>query len=113
MKRKRVRSLTPSDIASLNGADADVLRSPLAKRKKLAADRSGASRLKEAFTADQLRGRSRGREEDEESVRSRHSSPMNAVGEEDEEDEDDEDDGSSVAMVEDDFLARELEAEWG
>ena len=121
VKRKRVRSLTPSELSQLvvgtgvgGGGDEDGLRSPLAKRKKLVADRSGASRLKEAFTAEQLRAPSRGRDEDEESVRSRQSSPMNGVGEDDDdEDGDDEEDGSSVNMLEDDFLARELEAEWG
>ncbi|KAH9913331.1 uncharacterized protein BXZ73DRAFT_92977 [Epithele typhae] len=116
LKRKRVRSLTPSELGQLATAIAstggeDGLRSPLAKRKKLAADRSGASRLKEGVTAAQLH-------EDGESA-SQRSSPANGVGGgEDEEDESsdssDEDDGSSVNnMVEDDFLARELEAEWG
>ncbi|KAI0756315.1 hypothetical protein C8Q80DRAFT_1127923 [Daedaleopsis nitida] len=117
-KRKRVRSLTPSERGALgNGADADVLRSPLAKRKKLAAERSGASRLKEAFTAEQLQRRapSRGADDDGESTHSQRSSPVNGGGggEEEEDDDDDEDGGSEYNMVEDDFLARELEAEWG
>ncbi|KAI0800691.1 hypothetical protein C8Q74DRAFT_1238166 [Fomes fomentarius] len=111
-KRKRVRSLTPSEIGSLNGSDSDVLRSPLAKRKKLAADR--ASRLKEAFTAEQMRAAKaqKGRDDDEGSNRSQRSSPMNGGGDDDDDDED-EDGGSEYNMVEDDFLARELEAEWG
>lgn len=111
-KRKRVRSLTPSEIGSLNGSDSDVLRSPLAKRKKLAADR--ASRLKEAFTAEQMRAAKsqKGRDDDEGSNRSQRSSPINGGGDDDDEDED-EDGGSEYNMVEDDFLARELEAEWG
>ena len=116
MKRKRVRSLTPSEIGALNGADSDVLRSPLAKRKKLAADRSGASRLKEAFTAEQLRGvASRRTSENGSSKGSRRSSPMNGVAEDDEDDSDDDDDdgASEVNMIDDDFLARELEEEWG
>ena len=115
MKRKRVRSLTPSEIGALNGADADVLRSPLAKRKKLAADRSGASRLKEAFTAEQLRAaeaRKARDDDDEGSNRSQRSSPITGGGDDDEDGDDDEG-GSEYNMVEDDFLARELEAEWG
>ena len=107
-KRKRVR--TPSDIGVRNGADADVFRSPLAKRKKLAADRSGASPLKEAFTAEQLHGASR--RTSEELSSSRRSSPMNGVDDDDEDTEDD-DGGSEVNMIDDDFLARELEEEWG
>ncbi|TBU49309.1 hypothetical protein BD309DRAFT_947794 [Dichomitus squalens] len=117
MKRKRVRSLTPSEIGSLNGADSDVLRSPLAKRKKLAADRSGASRLKEAFTAEQLRGvASRRTSENGSSKGSRRSSPMNAIGEDDEDDTDEDEDENGTSdgnMIDDDFLARELEEEWG
>ena len=121
-----MRSVTPSELGALatnatgsGGEDReDGLRSPLAKRKKLAADRSGASRLKEAFTAEQLRRQSRSRDEDEDS--SQCSSPMNGGGGGEDEDEDDSDDsddededGSSVNMDDDDFLARELEAEWG
>ncbi|OSD03375.1 hypothetical protein PYCCODRAFT_1409741 [Trametes coccinea BRFM310] len=111
-KRKRMRSITPSEAGSLNGADPDVLRSPLAKRKKLAADRSGASRLKEAFTAEEL---SRVADDDDDNTggRSSRSSPINGSAEEagdygeDYEGTDDEMDD------EDDFLARELEEEWG
>ncbi|KAI0639990.1 hypothetical protein C8Q77DRAFT_1083969 [Trametes polyzona] len=120
-KRKRLRSITPSDAGSPNGGDPDVLRSPLAKRKKLAADRSGASRLKEAFTAEELTlaaGPVGGGADDDDGAsasagRSRRSTPMNGsaeeagdYGEDYEGTEDDMDD-------EDDFLARELEEEWG
>ncbi|KAL1951122.1 hypothetical protein VTO73DRAFT_271 [Trametes versicolor] len=110
-KRKRLRSITPSEAGSLNGADPDVLRSPLAKRKKLAADRSGASRLKEAFTADQL---AKPADDDDASAdQSRRSSPVNgSAGEAGDYGEDYE--GSEDEMDdEDDFLARELEEEWG
>lgn len=110
-KRKRLRSITPSEAGSLNGADPDVLRSPLAKRKKLAADRSGASRLKEAFTADQL---AKPADDDDASAdQSRRSSPVNgSTGEAGDYGEDYE--GSEDEMDdEDDFLARELEEEWG
>ena len=115
-KRKRVRSLTPSDIANINGADADVLRSPLAKRKKLALDRSGASRLKEGITAEQLRvtPTKKTSDDDDGSTRSQRSSPLDGGGEDDDDDDDDgTDGGSEYNMVEDDFLARELEEEWG
>ncbi|KAF8628253.1 hypothetical protein AX15_004028 [Amanita polypyramis BW_CC] len=112
MKRKRYRSVTPSEIGKgLNGnvesADDDVLRSPLAKRKKLAAGRTGYSRLKEAITAEEL-GRTRDSEMGDGTTK-RVSIPRAAeVKEEggvDEKDEEEED--------EDDFLARELEEEWG
>ena len=49
--RKRLRSVTPSDGSTGNLSDSDYLRSPLAKRKKIAADRSGSSKLKETFSA--------------------------------------------------------------
>ena len=40
---------------------------------------------------------------------------MNGVAEDDEDDSDDDDDdgASEVNMIDDDFLARELEEEWG
>lgn len=113
VKRKRVRSLTPSEISVRIDGDADVLRSPLAKRKKLAADRSGASPLKEAFTAEQLQVASRRTSEDLSVKGSRPASPMNGVGDDDDENTDDDDDASEVNMIDDDFLARELEEEWG
>ena len=76
-KRKRLRSSTPLD---------DSLRSPLAKRKKMAADRN--SRLKEGITAEEVEwsGEKRRR-----------------VEVDDEEDDE----------IEDDFLARDLQEEWG
>ncbi|KAI8990580.1 hypothetical protein BD414DRAFT_484090 [Trametes punicea] len=110
-KRKRVRSITPSEAGSLNGAESDVLRSPLAKRKKLAADRSGASRLKEAFTAEEL---SRVDDDDEDSPgRSRRSSPVNGSAEEAGDYGEDYEGSDDEMDEEDDFLARELEEEWG
>ncbi|KAI0828927.1 hypothetical protein BC628DRAFT_1315803 [Trametes gibbosa] len=110
-KRKRLRSITPSEAGSLNGNDPDVLRSPLAKRKKLAADRSGASKLKEAFTADEL---ARPGDDDDASAKgSRRSSPVNGSGEE-AGDYGEDYEGSEDEMDDaDDFLARELEEEWG
>lgn len=118
-KRKRLRSVTPS-ADGVNGTG-----SPLAKRKKVAAERTGYSKLKEAISADDLRAgagsasagkqRSVDEEEEEEEKSSPRSSPRTPAsddvmqeggGNEDAEgDEDDEDD--------DDFLARELEEEWG
>ncbi|RPD82230.1 hypothetical protein L226DRAFT_556142 [Lentinus tigrinus ALCF2SS1-7] len=116
LKRKRVRSLTPSDVANLNGADSDALRSPLAKRKKLALTRSGASKLKEGITAEQLRAtptKTKGSDDDDGSTRSQRSSPLNGGGDDDDDDDDGTDGGSEYNMIEDDFLARELEEEWG
>jgi RNA polymerase II subunit A-like phosphatase len=110
MKRKRLRSVTPSD-GGPNGVDegqSDALRSPLAKRKKLAASRSGASRLKVAVTADELA--------DTESLsdRSRKPSPLLPIPfksfEEVAEGDDDADDGDDE---DDDWLAHELDVEWG
>ncbi|THG99880.1 hypothetical protein EW026_g2562 [Hermanssonia centrifuga] len=99
-KRKRLRSITPSDV-STNGHD-DSLRSPLAKRKKMVANRSGTSKLKEAITADDL--------EDEEGSVGKRSAPASANGrDEDEEMEEDDDTGED----DDDFLARELGEDWG
>ncbi|KAF5384884.1 hypothetical protein D9615_001109 [Tricholomella constricta] len=109
--RKRLRSVTPSESGSVNGAgrDEDVLRSPLAKRKKVAADRTGYSRLKEAISADDLV--TEGSSENKGAVGRAQPGTPSKSGEamdegDDEEDEEDEDE-------EDDFLARELEEEWG
>ncbi|EFI28712.1 RNA polymerase II subunit A domain phosphatase [Coprinopsis cinerea okayama7 len=105
LKRKRLRSTTPSETG---GADeADLLRSPLAKRKKIALERTGLSRLKEGITATDLDGQSNG---------DSPGSPMDEQGEgleeEDEEEEDDEEEGEDDAFDDDDdFLARELESE--
>jgi RNA polymerase II subunit A C-terminal domain phosphatase len=97
MRRKRLRSLTPSE-AGLNPSDDYLLRSPLSKRKKLVKDRQNASKLKESIISP---------EEFDRYALPTVPSPL----EEDEEDEDDEsifgDDD------EDDFLARELEEEMG
>jgi len=84
-KRKRLRSSTPSD---------DELRSPLAKRRKLAADRN--SRLKEGITAEELEWNGE---------KKRRGLVDDSVQAEDEEVEEDE--------FEDDFLARDLQEEWG
>ncbi|KAI0660647.1 hypothetical protein C8Q70DRAFT_913594 [Cubamyces menziesii] len=122
-KRKRVRSLTPSEAGSLNGADPDVLRSPLAKRKKLAADRSGASRLKEAFTAEELARAAAAAaasnttvdEDDDDSAGrgSRRSTPVNAEAEEAGDYGEDYEGSDDDMDEEDDFLARELEVSAG
>jgi len=92
-KRKRLRSLTPSE-AGLNGSADTELRSPLSKRKKLAADRSGLSRLKEAISADELP------ENKDRSSRAATPSRLSVA-------DVDEEDGNSE-VTEDDFLAREL-----
>ncbi|KIL71651.1 hypothetical protein M378DRAFT_1020729 [Amanita muscaria Koide BX008] len=104
---KRKRSVTPSERKGANGGpdngNDDVLRSPLAKRKKLAAERTGYSRLKVAITADDLV-----HSEMDDTVSRAVSTPKLAEREvEDGEEGDDEEDD------EDDFLARELEEEWG
>lgn len=107
-KRKRIRSVTPErgtgDNVNGNSRDDDVLRSPLAKRKKLAAERTGLSRLKEAFTADDVQVTKGVRSQGDRVV----SSASSAMDEADEDDGDDEEEEE-----EDDFLARDLQEEWG
>jgi RNA polymerase II subunit A-like phosphatase len=99
--------MTPSDgmtSGNVNGSSKDdVLRSPLAKRKKLAAERTGYSRLKVAFTAAEVQGQG---------VRV-VSSASSGMGEADEDDGDDEEDEDEEDEEEDDFLARDLQEEWG
>lgn len=105
--------MTPSAADGINGAsngkegEDDGLRSPLAKRKKIVAERSGYSKLKVAISADDLP------ESDLDNVvRSAPSSPARdskmGDGAEDEEEEEDGDEDE-----EEDFLAKEFEAEWG
>ncbi len=96
MRRKRLRSLTPSE-AGLNPSDDDLLRSPLSKRKKLAKSRQNASKLKESISSEEF---------------GRYALPtVPSPREEDEEDGDDE--SIFGDDFEDDFLARELEEEMG
>ena len=98
MRRKRLRSLTPSE-AGLNSSDDDyLLRSPLSKRKKLAKDRLNASKLKESISSAEFG----------------YALPtVPSPREEDEEDEDEEEESIFGDDDEDDFLARELEEEMG
>ncbi|TFY50677.1 hypothetical protein EVJ58_g10941, partial [Rhodofomes roseus] len=117
-KRKRLRSLTPSEVGLNSRVDSDVLRSPLAKRKKLAAERSGNSKLKEAFTADELAKRgTRGSQQDETEAEPIQKGSSPAERDEDDTDEsddsDDDNDNNTPMDDDDDFLARELEEEWG
>jgi RNA polymerase II subunit A C-terminal domain phosphatase len=113
MSRKRLRSVTPSEApVPINGeTQDDSLRSPLAKRKKMAAERTGLSKLKEAISAEDLdKGpeAASNRREDESS-----SHDVTAGTEGDDENDGDEDAGDDEDD-EDDFLARELEEEeWG
>ncbi|KAI9512484.1 hypothetical protein F5148DRAFT_1279614 [Russula earlei] len=94
-RRKRLRSLTPSE-AGLNASDDDLLRSPLSKRKKLAKDRQNASKLKESISPEEF------------------APPTVPSPREEDEEEDEEDDESIFGDgFEDDFLARELEEEMG
>ncbi|KAJ3869306.1 hypothetical protein EV359DRAFT_70029 [Lentinula novae-zelandiae] len=120
-KRKRLRSLTPSETPGING-DADGLRSPLSKRKKVAADRSKMSKLKVAIHADDLR-RTASREPSASPVvrvaGSRANSPENdsdmeeVTGPLGDEGENENYDESGAESAEEDFLAKEMENEWG
>lgn len=101
-----MRSLTPSDINLNHTSESDNPRSPLAKRKKISAERSGFSKLKEGISADELANMVN--HESKDTKAPSHPSPLGAVDEIEEEEETDDD-----ADDEDDFLARELEDEWG
>lgn len=105
-KRKRLRSITPSDGGRSADGDRDILRSPLAKRKKMVAERSGQSKLKEAFSAADISATG------DKSGKSSKSSTPTSVGKMDEDDEEDDEDEDD-AEDDDDFLARELGEEWG
>ncbi|KAI0049263.1 hypothetical protein FA95DRAFT_1489590 [Auriscalpium vulgare] len=107
-KRKRMRSITPLETAGARPDDDELLRSPLAKRKKIAADRRNSSKLKESIVDEERPG----------------TPPLPAPafdrpdeGDEDMGDEDggdsDSDDGDGDDDDDDDFLARELEEEMG
>lgn len=76
----------------------------------MAADRSGASRLKEGITADDLASKS-----SRPASNSRQSTPVapNHDVDEDEMDEEDDEEDDEDEGDEDDFLARELGEEWG
>ncbi|KAG6876589.1 hypothetical protein C0993_002015 [Termitomyces sp. T159_Od127] len=110
--RKRLRSVTPSDSGSINGSgkknDDDILRSPLAKRKKLAAERTGFSRLKDSISAEELAG-DRGKVDGVANFGTLSQVADIEMGDEINED----DDGEDEEDEEDDFLARELEEELG
>lgn len=93
--------MTPSDIGTA-GID-DVLRSPLAKRKKMAAERSGASKLKEAFSAADIAAA--GTEQASKVSTPTSNEDIEIIEEEEEEDVE--------VDEEDDFLARELGEDWG
>ncbi|TDL28166.1 hypothetical protein BD410DRAFT_870451 [Rickenella mellea] len=104
--RKRLRSLTPSENRSSHLDDEDILRSPLAKRKKMAAERSGLSKLKEGISiSDISSAREKGTQEQ------RASTPT--VQDQDKAGEDEDEDDSEDGDDEDDFLTRELEEELG
>lgn len=105
-----MRSLTPSEFNNRR----DALRSPLAKRKKLAADRSGMSPLKETVLANDISSKAEN-DENEDMGDSRPATPTRAQDStlnEDEEYEEDTD-SSEGEEIDDDFLARELAEELG
>ena len=99
--------MTPSEIG-VNG-NKDSLRSPLAKRKKLAAARSGASRLKDSISADDLAGGGKLALTD-----SPKEDLQEELEEEEDDDEEEEDQEEDIeADIDDDFLAEALEEDWG
>jgi len=126
-KRKRLRSLTPSEANSaVSSARDPSLRSPLSKRKKLSADRSGAgSKLRVSHTiptpnfttsARSSRAGSLAPSENGTGVGSKPGTPREGrrVGSGEDDNGGDDDDGSEDAFdIDDDFLAREMEEELG
>ncbi|KAF7302491.1 RNA polymerase II subunit A C-terminal domain phosphatase [Mycena chlorophos] len=112
-KRKRLRSVTPSDAGGVNG-------SPSSKRKKLStgserAGPSSASKLKEGVTAEELASLKKLpliNTDVPPTSGSRSRAGSDAGGGGDEEEEEDDEDGEEEDD-EDDFLARELEEDWG
>ena len=99
MRRKRLRSITPSEAGLNSGEDDYLLRSPLSKRKKLAKERQNASKLKESISSEEF---------------GRYALPtVPSPREEDEEEGDEEEESIFGDDDEDDFLARELEEEMG
>lgn len=104
-KRKRLRSITPLEVGA--GSDSDGLHSPLAKRKRLAAERSGASKLKDSISANDLV---------EEDAKTRSATPTSPQANNEDDDmttDDSDDDDGDGEGEEDDFLARELGEDWG
>lgn len=99
MKRKRLRSVTPSENGNA-GPQQDVLRSPLSKRKKLASNRTGTSKLKEAFTADEIASSRQSRSRSQSVAIESPNLSLPSPADEDEDEDDD-------------FLARELGEDWG
>lgn len=93
---------------SATGVDLDVLRSPLAKRKKLAADRSGASKLKEAFSAADIAAAAAAKKDHTSKASTPNSGEDGEGGEEEEEEEE-----VIEIDMDDDFLTRELGEDWG
>ena len=125
-KRKRLRSLTPSEANSVVFPNEDPsLRSPLAKRKKLSAGRFGAgSKLRESHTVPvpsfPASGRSSRAGSLVPSENGAGTGPKPVTPQKDlrvssgEDDEEDDDDESEEAFdIDDDFLAREMEEELG
>lgn len=116
--RKRLRSVTPSDAGkSANGnSENDFLRSPLAKRKKIAAERTGHSALKQGISANEL-AKPETMVSNEPETRKADAQNMDedddrsSSDEEDDSDEDDSDEDESEE--DDDFLARALEEDAG
>jgi RNA polymerase II subunit A C-terminal domain phosphatase len=87
----------------MNVNDSDLLRSPLSKRKKLAADRE--SKLKEAVSAEQLKAGADARALASGATPSQH-------GDGDASDEDEDDDEEGEVEIDEDLL-KELGEDWG
>jgi RNA polymerase II subunit A-like phosphatase len=85
----------------------DSLRSPLAKRKKLAAERSGASRLKDSISANDLV------KNHPDQVALTDSTERDLQEEQEDEEEDEDEEETDDGDLDDDFLAGALEEEWG
>lgn len=111
-----MRSATPSENGGHPNGD-EYLRSPLAKRKKLAAERSGYSKLKEGMTADELSSTLEETVNNGPGPSSPHPPAIPETSEEavnGEDGEGDDEEEEYEEEDEDDFLARDMEEEeWG
>jgi RNA polymerase II subunit A C-terminal domain phosphatase len=79
----------------------------LSKRKKLAADRSGYSKLKEAISAEDMRSEAQSDDGASDGIATPTKMSNGNLNEDDVNEEEDEEE------EEDDFLAKEMEEEWG
>jgi RNA polymerase II subunit A C-terminal domain phosphatase len=112
VKRKRQRSATPSEPGRNYNPGKDAPTSPLSKRRKVVAERSGYSKLKHTISAADLSRVDEDRDEDRDHLSGGTTAPL-TTREEEMDDGDNEESSWDEDDDDDDFLAREMEEEWG